>query len=187
MSTEDKARALLHRPAPADYLEAWTAHAAAPAAREEQDGRSALLFRLGAELLALPTAAVSEVVEPRPVHTLPHRRGVAVLGLINVRGELLACVDLPKSLGFAADPDDAAGSQSTRRFLVVRRERLALAFPVDEVLGVHRFSEAAVQGVPATVARAASRYSQSVITWNQKPVGLLDERLVFLTLKRGLA
>ena len=180
------AQTLLNRPAPADYLSAWTSHTAAPKATEQRDWRTALVFRLGAELLALPTAVVREVVEPRPLHTLPHRRG-AVLGIINVRGELLVCVDLPLALGFAVEaPPDSDAARSKARFLVVRRDSAAIACPVHEVLGVHRFSEADLQGVPATVAKAASRYSQHVFVWNGKPVGILDEHLVFLTLKRSL-
>ena len=178
------AHALLNRPAPAAYLADWTAHAAAPKALEQRGGRTAVVFRLGAELLAFPASIVKEVVEPRPVHTLPHRRGTAVLGLINVRGELLVCVDLPQALGFEATA--AGDAQSKARLVVLRRENLTLACPVHEVIGVHRFVDADVQNVPATVAKAASKYSQTVFAWNGKPVGLLDEHLVFLTLKRSL-
>jgi chemotaxis-related protein WspD len=188
MSTEKKitgAETLLNRPAPDDYLADWTAHAAAPKAVEQRGSRTALIFRLGAELLALPTTVVREVVEPRPLHTLPHRRG-AVLGVINVRGELLVCIDLPRALGFAVETAEA-NAQSAPRFLVLRRETVAVACPVHEVLGVHRFFESDVQSLPATVAKAASRYSQHVFTWHGKPVGLLDEHLVFPTLKRSLA
>ena len=181
------ARTLLNRPAPADYLATWTAHAAAPKPIEPRDWHTALVFRLGAEWLALPTAAVREVVEPRPVHSLPHRRGGAVLGVINVRGELLICVDLPKALGFSVEAADLAAQAQAARFLVIRRDTVTVACPVDLVVGVHRFFDADLQGVPATLAKAASRYSQSVFQWQGKPVGYLDEHLVFATLKRSLA
>jgi chemotaxis-related protein WspD len=186
-TAETRARALLNRPAPEDYIAAWTAHAAAPKAIEQRDWHTAMVFRLGTELLALPAAVVREVAEPRPIHTLPHRRDGAVLGVINVRGELIVCVDLPKALGFAIEAVAAPDARTQARFLVLRRDTLTVAFRADDVLGVHRFFDADLQSVPATIAKAAARYSQSVFDWQGKPVGYLDDHAVFTTLKRSLA
>ena len=40
----------------------------------------------------------------RLIHSLPHRRQGIVLGLVNVRGELLICVSLARLLGIVPDP-----------------------------------------------------------------------------------
>src|SRR5947208_600171 len=82
---------LLNRPLPEEYRRESTAHFGrekilAPPARS-----SILLFRINAEWLALPTQAFQEVAEWRKVHSLPHRRQSVVLGLVNIRGELLIC------------------------------------------------------------------------------------------------
>ncbi len=42
-----------------------------------------------------------EVTNLRPIHSLPHRRSGVMLGLANVRGELLICVSLAMLLGVA--------------------------------------------------------------------------------------
>src|SRR5258708_6446608 len=80
----------LLRTAPCDgALEDRTSHLAQPKALDQGDVASVVIFRLADEWLALPTAAVAEVVNQKPIHTLPHRTGGLVLGITNVRGELL--------------------------------------------------------------------------------------------------
>ena len=49
------------------------------------------------------------------------------------------------------------------------------------------FAPAALNEVPATLARAATRYSTKLLPWNDHSVGLLDDQLLFYTLKRSLA
>lgn len=95
---------LLDRPLLPGYRRAWTEHFAQKRKLAAPARRSALLFRINAEWLALPTPAFQEVAERRPVHSLPHRRQGIVLGLVNVRGELLICVSLGRLLGLAGSP-----------------------------------------------------------------------------------
>src|SRR5262245_30736571 len=84
----------LDREPPAGYAEHWTAQARQQKGTDDQAALSVLLFRLGAEWLALPTKVLTEIASPRPIHSLPHRRSNAVLGLANIRGTLLVCVSL---------------------------------------------------------------------------------------------
>lgn len=56
-------------------------HQAAVAAPvEENTGRSMLLFRLGEEWLALPTACLAEIAPLQAVHSLPHQRSRVLQG-----------------------------------------------------------------------------------------------------------
>ena len=85
-------------------------------------------------------AVFDEVAELRAIHSLPHRRSPAVLGLVNVRGELVVCVSL------AAPARIAGGDARRRRSRSVRLGRHALAtraarFPVDEVQRTHRYHD----------------------------------------------
>src|SRR5919198_3790598 len=95
----DAALELLDGVPPAGYRAEWTTALAKAPARHEPDRTSVLIFRIGAEWLALSTALVQEVITPRRVHSLPHRAGGVVAGLINVRGELVVCVSLARLLG----------------------------------------------------------------------------------------
>ena len=105
---------LLNRPLPANYRRDWTAHFARKKKSATPAKISAVVFRLESEWLALPTQAFQEVAERRLIHSLPHRRSGMVLGLVNVRGELLICVSLSRLLGLkqGGNADLSAGGDA---------------------------------------------------------------------------
>jgi chemotaxis-related protein WspD len=202
------ARAFFDRPAPEGYLAEWTdwlASAPAPGEDPEDDASSAardevvsmLIFRLGAEWLAVATRAVAEVTTPRPIHRIPHRSDEILAGLVNLRGQLQLCVSLHGLLGVAADgvgdggvaKPEAAGpiaSAAPKSRLVVLRDRERSefwVFPADEVVGIHRMARNRLCAVPATLADPAVSYSQAVLPWEEKSVGLLDEQRIFTALR----
>jgi chemotaxis-related protein WspD len=57
---------------------------------------------------------------------------------------------------------------------------------VDEVAGVIRFDPRTLTDVPGTLAHAASRYSRKLLPWRERFVGVLDDQLLFYTIKRSL-
>jgi chemotaxis-related protein WspD len=182
------ARALLDRELPAEDLAARSSHVANATRVSDADTQSVVMFRLSGEWLALPTAAVSEVADIRPVHSLPHRRGGAVLGVASVRGELLVCVSLLRLLGLertAPAPQSQRGVH--QRLLVLRRDPIRALCPVDDVHGVQRINPADLQDVPATVGNAPRRLSKAIIPWRGHSVGLLDDHLLFQSVQRSLA
>jgi chemotaxis-related protein WspD len=93
-----------------DYRCQWTAHFAQEKSQAAPAKRSAVVFLVGKEWLALPTQVFQEVAERRRIHSLPHRRQGVVLGLANVRGELLICISLERLLGLqdASKPEARA-------------------------------------------------------------------------------
>jgi chemotaxis-related protein WspD len=148
-----------------------------------------VLFRIGSEWLGLPTTVVTEVADVRPIRTLPHRRGGAVLGVVNIRGELVVCVSLARLLGAAPaqQPNEKGSRLTLERLLVLRRGDVRAACPADEVHGIHHFDGAQLVDVPATVGRAGSRHSKAVAEWNGRSVGVLDDQLLLQTVQRSLA
>jgi len=180
---------LLDGELPAGHLAEWTGHFAGGRKAEEAGTHSVVIFRIGTEWLALPTAVFTEVATLRAVHSLPHRRDGIVLGLANVRGTLLVCVSLGDVLDLeksAQTKKDHAQTQH-RRLLVISREGSRLVFPVDEVHGIHRCQPGELKEVPATVAKATATYTKSVLAWRDRTVGCLDDQLLFYTLNRSLS
>jgi chemotaxis-related protein WspD len=172
--------------APGDYLADRTAYFAERLSTEETTTRSVVIFRVAAEWLALPASVVIEVAHPQPIHSLPHRSNRVVLGLASVRGELLVCVSLSGVIGAEAPPSATPGSSVFQRMLVLGRDTLRVACPVDAVHGIHRFRETELTDLPATIARAAITYSTAVLPWQGHSVGMLDGELLFYTLRRSL-
>ncbi len=174
---------------PDQHLEEWTGHFSRVPPAAEAGTHSVVIFRIGAEWLALPTGVFQEVASLRAIHSLPHRRGGTVLGLVNIRGVLLVCVSLGDALGLEKISGAAADKSRAqhRRLLVISREGRRLVFPVDEIHGIHRAPPSELQAVPATVAKATAAYTKAVFAWQQKTVGCLDDQLLFYTLNRSLA
>lgn len=160
-----------------------TDNAVADAARiDRAAGQSLLIFRVGDEWLALPTAALGEITGPVPVHSLPHRRHAALVGVAAVRGVLLTCVSLALLFGATEGAD-----QQATRCLILGQGRNAIALPVAEVAGVEHVPRHALLPLPATLTRASSRYTQALFEQAGHSVGLLDADLLRQALSRSLA
>src|SRR4029078_196073 len=89
--------------------------------------------------LAMPTGLVAEVAPERTVHSLPHRRRGAVLGVVNVHGALVMWLSIGAVIGL--DMASAPGTPRAfvrDRMLLIRHGDLRAACPVDEVSGIHR-------------------------------------------------
>ena len=189
------ARTLLDAPAPADFLNLATEHFARPAQdvaghAAASDAQSVIVFRVRAEWFAIRTAVCLEVADLRPIHPLPHRRDGVVLGVANVRGELLVCISLAAILGVMTPPE-AQPKQTRRtvaqRLLVARGEASPVVFPVDEVQGVERFHARDFTAVPATLAHAQVTYTKALLSLGERSIGVLDEQLLFYTVERSFA
>ena len=71
---------------------------------------------------------------------------------------------------------------------MIRRDGVRVVCPVDEVHGIHRFHPRELKEVPTTVAQGRrSTYSTALLPWQGHSVGMLDDQLLFYTLKRSLA
>ncbi len=192
---------LLDRPLSDDYRREWTVHFAQEKKLIPQSGTktSVVIFRLVSEWLALPTQAFQEVAVCRALHTLPHRRRGIVLGLVNVRGELLVCASLGRLLGLSerGGKVETLKAESRNQFQLSQfqlRDRLLvanwdggrIAFPVQEVHGVHRVHGDTVREPPATIAKSIHTYSRGVFAWRDHTVGFLDADALFSELNRNL-
>ncbi len=177
---------MLDRPFLPQCRHEWTEYFAQPRELAAPARASALVFRLDAEWFALPTDVLQEVAERRPVHSLPHRRLGIVLGLVNIRGELLICVSLSRVLGLEPAPTAQTPAPAEGRLLVANWHGNRLVFPAAEVGGIHRFQKLEVQDPPATLAKSNLTYTQGLLSWKSRTIGLLDADRLFPSLNRSL-
>jgi chemotaxis-related protein WspD len=178
---------LLDRPLLPQYRNEWTEHFARPKQLTAPATASALVFRIGEEWLALGTQAFQEVAERRPVHSLPHRQRGIVLGLVNIRGELLICVSLGRLLGLESAPWSQTERRTYDRLLVTGWDGNRLVFPAEEVCGIHRFQMSELKEPPATLVKSSFSYTRGLLSWAGRTVGLLDAERLFSSLNRSLA
>jgi chemotaxis-related protein WspD len=175
----DAAQRNLQRPVDPGYRDAWARELALPEAPPAALDAAAMVFRIGAEWLAVPVALASTVAPAAPVHRIPHRAGGALLGVVNVDGRVLPAVSLAPLLGIETAGVPAPGGRHVfERLLVLAFRGLRVAMPVAEVAGILRHASAGMRAPAATLGRPASRLLVGMIAGGAIEAGLLDAALL---------
>ena len=187
----DTAAYSTERPLDDATLDESTAHYARPRLTEEVTFASLFVFRLGAEWLGLPTSLLVSVASPPPVHSLPHRSGSAVAGLVNVGGNLVVHVSLAGLLGIdagdAAPARELGATRAAPRLVVLEDDRGRLAITVDEVWGVHHHDPAQLRPAPLTLTRAPASFTFAMLDVDTRIVACLDPVRVMDALSVAIA
>jgi chemotaxis-related protein WspD len=141
-------RTLLDRPLAAEEIRANTELVAAQGELTAVRMRSLLVFRVGAERLALEAESTHRVVKATPVRRVPHRTNKVFAGIANVAGELTPVALVGAALGVHA-------GTAQPHFIVIGGARARWAFGADQVEGVRRVDAARMIPAPTTVRHAA--------------------------------
>lgn len=148
--------------------------------------RSLLIFRLGEEWLGIATRCLVEVAPLQPIHSLPHQRSRALLGVANVRGALVACLSLVELLGLEDAGNDASGGRVMPRMLIIAAQDGPVVVPVDEVDGIHAIDERTLTAASASGTQASARFTQGVLQWKGRSLRWLDEAQLLSAVTRSL-
>jgi chemotaxis-related protein WspD len=175
---DQAASRIMRRPLPADYRREWAAHFAQEEPAPKTNDRAALVFRIGAEWLALPARTALTVAEQSPAHRLPHRDGKVLTGIVNIRGRLYPCISLAGLLDIDSAPLQVSGPRAYPRLLAVQLQQQIFALPVDELHGIHRHAAADLQQPQAAANQALYRYVRNILRVEQRYVGCLDPELL---------
>ena len=148
--------------------------------------RSVLVFRLGEEWLGLATRCLSEVAPLQAIHSLPHQRSRALLGVANVRGALVACISLVELLGLDNNPVVSSTARVMPRMLILAASGGPVVVPVDEVEGIHAMDERELDSASASGTHANARFTRGVLQWKDRSLRLLDEEQLLSAVHRSL-
>lgn len=143
-----------------------------PSARAPEAKDRYVCFRLGGQEFALPIADVKETIRPRPI-TPVFRTPSFVLGLINLRGEIVAVLDLAQLLGLPP-----SGATPDSRVLIVKRGPKA-GIVVDSLSEVRTLRDGSIDPPPSTLAREVATYLKGVASFEAGPVSVVDLEHVF--------
>ena len=149
--------------------------------------RSLLMFRLGEEWLALATRSLMEVAPLQAIHSLPHQRSRALLGVANVRGALVACLSLVELLGLDATNTVASSARVMARMLIIAAHGGPVVVPVDEVDGIHAIDERILETVSQSGTQASGKYTRGVLPFKGRSLRWLDEEQLLSAVTRSLA
>jgi chemotaxis-related protein WspD len=167
---------------PEEYIAQWELRLAREKAERKGGKTSIVLFRLGEQWLAFPTAYFREVVEPKTIRRIPHRTNDVLLGLVNIRGTLHLCVHLGRLLNLDTESCGTPSpiSRATyARMVVIQKDGTAWAFRVDEIYSLHR-----IEGTDVIPLLNEEKASRGILEWQGRTVDLLDENLLFQKLAR---
>jgi len=126
-----------------------------------------VIFKIGNEEFGVNIHQVKEIVRLIPITPIP-RAPEFIEGVVNLRGQILAVMDLAKRLELPSRPR----SEKTR-IIVVEIEDNTVGMIVDEVTEVLRLPLEKIEKTPQIVE---SEIEQKYI----KGVGKLDERLLII-------
>jgi chemotaxis-related protein WspD len=159
---------------------------AAAEAGEDIVTRSLLIFRLDEEWLGIATRCLVEVAPLQPIHSLPHQRSRALLGVANVRGALVACLSLVELLGLDTTGHGTPGGRIMPRMLIIAAQDGPVVVPVDEVDGIHAIDERTLTAASASGTQASGRFTQGVLQWKGRSLRWLDEAQLLSAVTRSL-
>ncbi len=183
----DAAQRNLQRVVGDDYKQEWAGHFRAASAARDQSDNSVLVFRIGREWLALPTKIFLSVAPQARPHTLPHRGGRGLTGIVNVGGKLYPCMSLAALLGIdEQDVEQVKGRHTFARLLLTTWEEQAFALPVADLHGIVRYASSTMQPPAATINKGLSRFLSGVISHDDMHIGCLDAPLIGHQLARIL-
>lgn len=137
-------------------------------AEAEHRWESWLAVRLDGERLALPVRQVQEVVRPGTITRVPHAP-FPVCGVTNLRGTVLAVVDLRLRLGLSSRPVDAAS-----RIVVVLSRGRRIGLLVEAAEQVVAIDALAIEPAPDDVLTDRSYYLVGVYRRPEDLLILLD-------------
>lgn len=184
----DPASHLFERPPNEEYIKEWTATLSQPTPPEQAlNLLSVLIFRLGQEWLALPTIFFKEVTHQRQVHHIPHRRSKILQGIVNLNGELELYVALHELLQIEMSMVSSSNRfpyQSNRMMAIIKEGKLWV-FPVDEIEEIHSWNLLDLENVPVNLSKSKNNYLRGIMKVENKSIGLLDDELLFASLKRS--
>ncbi|MFP5229927.1 MAG: chemotaxis protein CheW [Acidobacteriota bacterium] len=141
-----------------------------------QRSRQFSTFYLADLFFGVDVLQVQEVMRYQPMTPVPQAPGV-IEGLINLRGQIVAAIDMRRRLGLEPRPEGQAPI-----VVVVRTADGAVSLLVDEIGDVMEMDESLYEPPPVSLAPAAREVIRGVYKLKDQLLLILDEeRTVDLT------
>jgi purine-binding chemotaxis protein CheW len=154
-------------------------HEAAPYAKGGLE--QLIVFRLAGEEFAIPIGDVREIIRTAPVTPVPGARA-SVKGIINVRGEIAAVVDLRVRFGLPSKQES-----EPKHFVITAQGKNLLALMVDEVAEVLRINGTEIRPAPEVASKIEPGCVKGVVTQGGRLIVLLDLEKTLASESLGLA
>ncbi len=186
---KESARSLLSRSPPEGYLEDLTSKFQSDSGEiAKENFTSFFIFRLHEEWLAMPTEVVKQSSVKKQVHSIPHKSNDVLRGTANIDGQLKLVVALENILEIKPKKDVHHHWQHEFcRMFVIQQGIEEWVIEAHEVLGIRRLDLDQMENVPVTVSKSTANYFKGIYDYGGMHIGLLEEELLFFSLKRSVS
>ncbi len=127
-----------------------------------------VVFSLGREEFAVEVTQVREIMRMEEITRMP-KSPPFVEGIINLRGQIIAVVDLARRLNL-----DSAERGGDTRIIVVEAEEIKVGMIVDSVSEVLRINGEEVEANPTLATDMSVAYMRGVVKQDNRLIILLD-------------
>jgi len=127
-----------------------------------------IIFLVGKEEYGLDVTFVTAIEPMTDIVPVPNAPA-CVLGLMNLRGEVIPVYSLRKRFGMEEQSD-----ANKNKLIVARYDDKSIAFKVDEVMEMQDFEESAISDTPIIAKSARTTYVRAVANKQGKLVLLLN-------------
>ncbi len=156
------------------FADALARRGAAVARAAQEQPESWVIFELAGERFGLPVTSVQEILRVGAITRVPHTPA-PVRGITNLRGRVLAVVDLRVRLGMPS-----AELTARNRILVVDSRQRTLGLLVDAALQVVKLLPSTLEAAPSDVVSMRSDYLLGVYHLDDQLIIALDLDRVLL-------
>lgn len=162
---------VFEKSAPSGYLSEWKKAVAHTEDSGVAETNSVLIFRVACEWFAWPATILSEVATERSIHRIPRNLNRFVAGIVNINGEIKVCYSLTELLELNLAEENEV---KTRRLVVIELSDIHYVFLVDEVKGLHCYSDVDLRPVPATLTVDNSELLRGTIEKFDHQIAIFD-------------
>ncbi|MEW6003149.1 MAG: chemotaxis protein CheW [Nitrospirota bacterium] len=113
---------------------------------ERKEERQILVFHIAKEDLGLDISCVREILRPQVIHPLPKTPDF-IEGVINLRGHIIAVIDLLKKLNMEATED-----RRDMRIIICKIKKFIVGLTVNRVSEIITLSKKDIQPTPEVIS-----------------------------------
>ncbi|MEC7840411.1 MAG: chemotaxis protein CheW [Chlamydiota bacterium] len=147
-----------------------------------------LIFRVQNEWLGLSTSVVKEILAKKKIHTIPHRTNKTLKGTVNIDGQLKLVIGLEGLLEIRPENNKSFSFQDELlSMFIMSQGQDEWVVQSSEILGIRRLNLEKMENIPVTVSKSTANYLKGIFYYDHKHIGLLEEELLFFSLKRAIS
>lgn len=136
--------------------------------QEEAKITQLIVFHVADEEFGVPIGEIQEIIRMRPITPIPDSPEF-IKGLINVRGDIVAVIDVKARFSLPRDE-----KIPPKHIVITKRDETVFGLIVDEVTEVLRIPETEIKKPPELVTHLHQQYVTGVVTIENRLLILID-------------